>query len=108
MTIKAKPIPEGYHSVTPYLVASSAASAIDFYKEAFGATERMRLAGPDGKVMHAELEIGDSAIMLGEQCADGGSGPQSTGGAPVSLYLYVEDVDAVFAAADEHTPTQAP
>jgi len=99
MTNKVKSIPDGYHSLTPYMVATNAASAIEFYKKAFGATERMRLAGPDGKVMHAELEIGDSVIMLGEECAGGGSGPLSIGGAPVSMYLYTEDVDAVFSRA---------
>jgi len=98
MTNKTKPIPDGYHSLTPYLVAVNAASAIEFYKKAFGATERMRLAGPDGKIMHAELEIGDSVIMLGGESA-GGSGPASTGGALVSMYFYTEDVDAVFSRA---------
>ena len=102
MTTKVKPIPDGYRSVTPYMSAVNAANAIDFYKKAFGATERMRMAGPDGKVMHAEIEIGDSLIMLGEEC----SGAPSTGGAPVSMYLYVEDVDTVFGQAIDAGATE--
>lgn len=90
-----KPIPEGYHSVTPYLIADDAAGAIEFYKQAFGATELMRLAAPGGRVGHAELRIGDSRIMLADEFPDmGARSPKAIGGSPVSLHLYVEDVDA--------------
>jgi PhnB protein len=92
-----KPIPEGYHSITPYLIISGAAAAIDFYKGAFGAKERMRMPGPGDKVMHAEIEIGDSAVMLADEFPEMGfRGPQALGGTPVSLVLYVEDADKVF------------
>jgi PhnB protein len=102
MTIKTKPIPEGYHTVTPYLVITNAGKAIEFYKEAFGATECMRLATPDGKVMHAEIKIGDSPIMLCDECPDWNSlSPQTIGGTAVSIVLYVEDVDAVVKRAVE-------
>lgn len=100
MTTKVKPVPNGYHSVTPYMVVRNAADAIEFYKKAFGARERMRLEGPGGGVMHAEIEIGDSAIMLGEEHDDScARGPETLGGTPVSIYLYVDDVDTVFARA---------
>jgi PhnB protein len=93
----AKPIPDGYHTVTPYLIIKGAARAIEFYKKAFGASERMRMEGPNGTVGHAEIEIGGSAIMLADEFPDMGfRGPQSLGGAGVSLHLYVQDVDAVF------------
>ena len=93
-------IPEGYHSVTPYLAVDDAAAAIEFYKQAFGATERMRLATPGGKVGHAEIEIGSSCIMLSDEWPDRGfRGPKTVGGTPVTLHLYVEDVDAVVAQA---------
>jgi PhnB protein len=93
--MSVKPIPDGYHTVTPYLILKDAAGALDFYKEAFGATESMRMAGPGGRVMHAEIKIGDSPIMLADECPEmGGRSPQSYGGSPVSLALYVEDVDA--------------
>jgi PhnB protein len=92
-----KPIPEGYHSVTPYLIINGAASAIDFYKQVFRAEEVFRMAAPDGKVGHAELKIGDSHIMLADEYPDMGfRGPQAIGGTPVSLLLYVEDVDDCF------------
>jgi PhnB protein len=95
-----KPIPEGYHTVTPYLIIKGAASAIEFYKKAFGATELFRMAGPDGKVGHAEIKIGDSVIMLADEHPDmGHRSPQSLGGTPVSILLYVENVDARFAQA---------
>ncbi|MBA3916600.1 MAG: VOC family protein [Acidobacteriales bacterium] len=88
--------PEGYHSITPYLICDGAAKAIDYYKEAFGATELMRMAGPDGRVGHAELKIGDSPIMLADEVPQMGyRSPQALGGTPVSLLLYVDDVDAV-------------
>jgi PhnB protein len=93
-------IPEGYHSVTPYLAVDDAAAALDFYKRAFGARERMRLAAPGGKVGHAEIEIGGSCIMLSDEWPDMGfRGPKTVGGTPVTLHLYVEDVDAVVAQA---------
>jgi PhnB protein len=91
-----KPIPEGYRSVTPTLAVDGAAEAIEFYKRAFGAKERMRMPGPDGKIAHAELEIGDSVVMLSDPF------PQSTvkpptelGGTSMGVFLYVDDVDAV-------------
>ena len=91
-----KPIPDGYHAVTPYLIVNAAAAAIAFYKQVFAATERFRMNGPDGKVGHAELQIGDSVIMLADEAPQiGARSPQSLGGTPVSLLLYVEDVDAV-------------
>ncbi len=96
MTSKVKPIPEGYHSLTPYLIIKNAADAIEFYKKAFGATELFRIDQPDGKIGHAEIKIGDSPIMLSDEFPEmGHRGPQSLGGSPVSLMLYVEDVDAV-------------
>jgi PhnB protein len=92
-----KPIPEGYHSVTPYLAIRDAAKAIDFYKQAFGAEEIMRMAGPDGKIGHAEIRIGDSVIMLTDEYPDMGMpSPEALGGSPVSILIYVDDVDAVF------------
>ncbi|HEY8224232.1 MAG TPA: VOC family protein [Pyrinomonadaceae bacterium] len=94
-----KPIPEGYHSVTPYLVMNGAAAAIDFYKKAFGATELFRM-DHGGKIGHAELKIGDSPIMLAdEQPSMGYVGPQALGGTPVSLMIYVEDVDKIYKQA---------
>ena len=96
MTSKVRPIPEGYHSVTPYLIIKNAADAIEFYKKAFGATELFRMDQPDGKIGHAEIKIGDSPIMLSDEFPEmGHRGPQSLGGSPVSIMLYVEDVDAV-------------
>lgn len=92
-----KPIPEGYHTVTPYLIVSGASDAIEFYKKAFGATELFRFPAPDGKIGHAEIKIGDSPIMLADEYPDMGyKGPQSLGGSPVSIMIYVEDVDTVF------------
>src|SRR4051812_45309892 len=97
MPNKVRPIPEGYHSVTPYIYIKGAAKAIDFYKEAFGAKESMRVPGPNGTVGHAELKIGDSTIMLSDEMPDmGARGPESYGGSPVGLMLYVENVDEVF------------
>lgn len=90
------PIPAGYAGVTPYLVVRDAARAIEFYKEVFGATEGLRLDAPDGTVAHAELKIGEGYVMLGEEMADASyRGPLSFGGSPVSLLVYVTDVDAV-------------
>jgi PhnB protein len=92
-----KPIPDGYHALTPYLVVGDAAKAIDFYKEAFGADELMRMGGPDGRVGHAELRIGDSVVMLADEHPEmDARSPESVGGSPVSIVLYVEDSDAVF------------
>lgn len=94
------PIPEGYHTVTPYLIVTGATAALEFYVKAFGATELMRLPGPDGKVMHAEFKIGDSPIMLADECPEmNAKSPQSYGGSPVSILLYVEDVDTLFKQA---------
>jgi PhnB protein len=96
-----KPIPDGYHSVTPYLIIDGAAKAIDFYKKAFGATELFRMEH-QGKIGHAELKIGDSPIMLSDEHPEMGyKGPKSLGGTPVSLMIYVEDVDTVYKRAIE-------
>ena len=96
-----KPIPEGYHSVTPYLIVDGGAQAIDFYKKAFGATELFRMEH-QGKIGHAELKIGDSPIMLGDEHPEMGyKGPKAFGGTPVSLMIYVEDVDTVYKRAIE-------
>jgi len=92
-----KPIPDGYHSVTPYIIVKGAAKAIDFYKNALGATELMRFPGPNNTVMHAEIKIGDSVIMLADEHENGPyRSPVAVGGTPVSLMVYVEDVDTVF------------
>ncbi len=97
---KVKPVPDGYHTLTPYLIVRGADKAIEFYKKAFGATERFRMPGPDGKIMHAEMEIGDSAFMLGEESLEMGSkSPQTVGGSCVGIHIYTEDVDAAFARA---------
>lgn len=94
------PIPEGMHSVTPHLVCAGAAAAIDFYRVAFAAAEVMRVAGPEGKLMHAAVRIGDSTVMLMDEAPQWGAlGPKSLNATPVSLHLYVEDVDAAFARA---------
>ena len=96
MTSSARGLPEGYHSVTPYLAVDGAARAIVFYQQAFGATEVMRMPAPGGKVGHAEIRIGDSRIMLADEYPDMGfRSPRAYGGSPVGLHLYVEDVDAV-------------
>ncbi len=95
MANKVNPIPSGYHTVTPYLVVNDGARAIDFYKQAFGAKELHRMGGPDGKIGHAELKIGDSVIMLSDEMM-GNRSPQSLGGSPVSIFLYVDNVDSVF------------
>ena len=96
MASGVRPVPDGYNSVMPYLVVDGASAAIDFYKQAFGAREALRLDAPGGRVGHAELVIGDAKIMLADEFPDmGARGPKSVGGSPVSLHLYVEDVDAV-------------
>lgn len=98
MTVK--PIPEGYHSVTPYLMIKGASEAIEFYKRALGATEIFRLTQPNGQIGHAEIKIGDSSIMLADPCEQGAfRNPRSLGGSSVGLHVYVEDVDAQFAQA---------
>jgi PhnB protein len=100
MAAKVKPIPDGYHSVTPYLSIRGAADAIEFYKRAFGATEVMRMAQPDGRVGHAELQIGDSRVMLADESPEMDfRSPKAIGGTPVMLHLYVEDSDAVVGRA---------
>ena len=92
---QVKPVPEGMHTVTPHLVCAGAAAAIEFYKKAFNATEVGRLPGPQGKLMHAMLRIGDSSVMLVDEFPDCGSfGPKSLKGSPVTIHLYVENVDA--------------
>lgn len=100
MASTVKPIPEGFHTVTPYLVLHDAARAIEFYKRAFNATERLRMDGPAGKIGHAELQIGDSIIMLGDEMpGTGNRSPQSLGGSSTGIFLYVKDVDAAFQKA---------
>jgi PhnB protein len=100
MAQRVKGIPAGYHSVTPYLIYKGAAEAIEFYEKAFGAVEVMRMAGPDGRIGHAELKIGDSHIMLADEHPDMGIySPSHYGGSPVSVLLYVEDADATVNAA---------
>jgi len=94
---KVKPIPDGYPQVMPYLHVNGAAQAIDFYTSVLGAKERMRMDGPDGKVGHAELELGDSVIMLSDEFPEmGASSPKTVGGTPVTVMVYVDDVDTVF------------
>ena len=94
MPSQAKPIPQGYRSVTPYLTLNDAARALDFYKRAFGAQEVVRMDGPDGKIGHAEIKIGDSMIMLGDEMPGSGArSPQSLGGTTAGIFLYVENVD---------------
>jgi PhnB protein len=96
MASRIKEIPKGFHTVTPYLIVTDSARAIDFYKRAFGAEELLRLDGPDGKVAHAEIKIGDSIIMLSEEMPGHTRSPQSLGGTAVDIMLYVKDVDQVF------------
>src|SRR5215208_3410696 len=95
-----KPIPEGYPQVTPYLCVDGAQAAIEFYVKVLGAKERMRMPGPDGKLGHAELELGNGLIMLADEYPDmGNRGPKAIGGTPVTIHAYVDDVDSVFDAA---------
>ena len=97
-----KPVPDGYPRVTPYLAVDGAADAIEFYGKVLGTRERMRMPGPDGKIGHAELELGDSVIMLADEFPDmGHRGPKSLGGTPVTISVYVEDVDDAFRRAIE-------
>jgi PhnB protein len=97
-----KPIPDGYHSVTPYLYVRGAIAAIDYYKKVFGANELMRIPGPEGRIMHAEIKIGDSIVMLADENPPHGiMSPQTIGGHSSGMLAYVEDVDAVFQKAVE-------
>jgi PhnB protein len=99
---KAKPLPDGIRTVTPHLVCAGAADAIEFYKRAFNAEEMMRVPGPDGKLMHGCIKIGDSAVMLVDEYPDcGGLGPTALKGSPVIIHLFVDDVDAFTARAVE-------
>jgi PhnB protein len=98
----AKPIPDGYHTITPALTVKNGAEAIEFYKRALGAEELMRMPGPDGRLMHAELKIGDSRFMLGEEMPEQScKAPISVGAVSSSLYVYVQDVDKAFQRAVE-------
>jgi PhnB protein len=102
MTGKVKPIPDGYHGAIPHLVCKGAAKAIDFYKKAFGAVETMRFAGPGETVGHAEIRIGEAVIMLADENPGMGSrSPQTLGGSPVSMYIYVPDVETFAHRATE-------
>jgi PhnB protein len=95
-----KPIPEGYPRVTPYLIVDGASAAIDFYTSVLGATERMRMSAPEDRVGHAEIEIGDSVIMLADESPEmDARSPRTVGGTPVSLHVYVEDADGAFERA---------
>jgi PhnB protein len=97
---QVNPIPAGMHSVTPHLTCAGAADAIDFYKRAFGAEELTRMPGPNGKLVHASVRIGDSIVMLADEFPEmGGRGPKALQGSPVTIHLYVEDVDALAARA---------
>ncbi len=112
MTSKVKPIPDGFSGAIPYMCVKDAGSAIEFYKRAFGATESMRIADANGKVGHAEIKIGAATIMLTDEWPEMGfRGPQSLGGSPVRVHLYVEDVDsiarqAIAAGAKELRPVE--
>ncbi len=95
--MSVKPVPDGYHTLTPFLTVRDAAAAIEFYKQAFGAQERGIMRGPDGKVMHAEIKIGDSVIMLSDEFPEFGAlSPQAIGGSPMGLHIYIDGVDAAF------------
>jgi PhnB protein len=95
MAAKVKPIPDGFHSITPYLTVDNAKEAIDFYKRAFDAKETVRMDGPDGKISHAEVKIGDSILMVSD-AMPGARTPRALNGTPVNIFLYVDDVDTVF------------
>lgn len=96
----AKPIPDGYHSVTPYLIVKGAARALEFYKKAFNAKELFRLEGPGGSIGHAEFQIGNSRVMLADEFPGTLSrSPEALGGSPIGLCIYIEDVDALFKQA---------
>jgi len=109
---KVAPIPPGYYTVTPYLVVRGAAKAIDFYKRAFGAKEKLRMEGPDGKVAHAEIVIGNSTVMLGDEMPQmGATAPPTVGGTTAGLFIYTKNVDEAYAkamaagASSEQAPT---
>lgn len=111
--MSVKPIPDGYHSITPYLIVSGAAKALEFYYAVFGAKELLRIPGPDGTIGHAEFKIGDSIIMIADEPADTPyrRNPKSFGGSPVGFMVYLPDVDAAFAlalknGASVHKPLQ--
>jgi len=100
MTRTPKPIPEGFEGATPYLAIKGAAEALEFYKKAFGATEKLRIPGPDGRIGHAEIKIGKANIMLADEHPEiGFLSPRTLGGSPVTIHIYVEDVDALAARA---------
>ena len=100
MAGNVKPIPEGYHAVTPYLVVDGAAKAIEFYRNAFGATELVRMAGPEDRIGHAEIKVGDSIVMLCDPMKEmGHKSPKTLGGTPITLMMYVEDVDKTVSSA---------
>jgi uncharacterized glyoxalase superfamily protein PhnB len=100
MAAKVKPIPAGYHTVTPHLIVRGGTKALEFYRNAFGAEETARMPGPDGRLMHAEIRLGDSMVMLSDEFPEQGSkSPQSLGGCPSGIFLYVENVDAAFKRA---------
>jgi PhnB protein len=100
MSTAVKPVPEGMHTVTPHLVCAGAADAIEFYKKAFGAIELARMPGPDGRLMHAMIKIGDSPVMLADEFPEwGGTSPRTLKGTPVTIHLQVPDADAVFKSA---------
>jgi PhnB protein len=95
-----RPVPRGYHTASPYLIAANAAGALEFYRTAFGATVKRRLAMPDGKIMHAEMKIGDSIVMLADEFPSHEAfGPEHFGGSPVSVVLYVENADTLYSQA---------
>ena len=103
MKSNVKPIPDGYSIIAPYLIIRGAARALDFYKQALGATERMRLVMPSGQIGHAEIQFGGSVVMLADEFPEMNCrSPESLGGSPISLHVYVEDVDAVVARAVSH------
>jgi len=105
--MSVKPIPDGYASVTPYLIINGAAQALDFYKKVFNASERMRMPTPDGKIGHAEIQIGNSVIMLADECPErGAKSPHTIGGTPVSIHLYVANSDEIYTKAVAAGATQ--
>lgn len=100
MSSKVKPVPDGYRTITPYLCVRGAARALDFYKKAFGAVEKVRMSGPGDSIMHAEIQIGDSMLMLGDENPERGvKSPLAYGGSTSAVFLYVDDVDAWFKRA---------
>ncbi|MGH7527216.1 MAG: VOC family protein, partial [Gemmatimonadales bacterium] len=97
---KKQIVPQGYHTVTPMIVVNDAAKALEFYKKAFGAEETLRMPGPDGRIIHAEMRIGDSVVMLGDEMPDREKySPKKYGGSPVGFYVYVEDLDSAWKQA---------